>query len=205
MKIIRTLYIAVLFTSTSLFAEEVTLNDDFSSGLDKWDKPSSSAVKIIDEELTNKTKYAVNVAFKEKNIEGFILEFKLKLLKKISNESGHFSIGIDRGDGKLALYLVPSADKLEINSMFYKNGEKKANDRKKFVISQPADTWQEIKIVCNKDEYKLTIGKESFALGKAPGKGGFSLGSYRQPFAIDNLKLVYEKPQDSPTDASVSN
>jgi len=193
-RVIQLSSIAIFFISTLLSAEEITLSDNFESGMDKWDKPSSSAVKIIDEELTNKTKYAVEVAFKEKDIEEFILSFRLKLLKKTSNENGHFAIRINRGIGKWALYLTTSSDKAKIMSMFYENGEKKALNRKTFAISMPVDKFMDIKIICNNDEYKLTIGKEIFLLGTAPGKGGFSLGSYRQPFAIDDLKIVYAKP-----------
>jgi len=193
-KIIQLSCAAILFVSTLASAEELTINDNFDSGLDKWDKPSSGAVKIIDEELTNKTKYAVNLKFKEKNIEGFVLSFKLKLLKKTSDEAGHFSIGIDRGDGRWALYLTTSSDKAEVVSMFYKNDDKKALYRKKIAISLSVDKYMDIKVICNKDEYKLIVGKESFLLGSAPGKGGFSLGSYRQPFTIDDLKIVYEQP-----------
>ena len=41
----------------------------------------------------------------------------------------------------------------------------------------------------------MTVGKESYILGTAPGKGGLTLGSYRQPFAMDDFKLTYSKPE----------
>ncbi len=185
-----------LFSAITAPAESVTLTDNFESGAEKWDKPSSSALKIGNGEMLNKTKYAVNVAFKEKEIDAFELSFKLKLLIKTTDEGGHFAISIDRGEGKWALYLTTakSSDSVKIISMYYKNGEKKPLDRKSFKTDLSKDKELDIKIICGKDDYKLQIGEKSFQLGKAPGKGGFTLGSYRQPFIVKDLKIVYDKP-----------
>ena len=98
--------LTLLLLTITTSAESVTLTDTFESGAGKWDKPSSSALKIGNGEMLNKTKYAVNVAFKEKEIDAFELSFKLKLLKKTTDEGGHFAISIDRGEGKWALYLT---------------------------------------------------------------------------------------------------
>ncbi len=199
MKKTQTLFLtalALLFLTITTSAESVTLTDNLESGTGQWDKPSSSALKIGNGEMLNKTKYAVYVAFKEKDIEAFELSFRLKLLKKATDEGGHFSISINRGEGKWALYLTTgkSSDKAKIISMYYKKGEKKPFERKSFKTDLSKDKELDIKITCGKDDYKLQIGEESFQLGKAPGKGGFTLGSYRQPFIVKDLKIVYDKP-----------
>jgi hypothetical protein len=194
-RIVQLSSVAMIFISTLASAEEATITDSFDSGLSRWDKPSSSAVKIVNEELTNKTKYAGNIRLAEKEIASFTLSFRLKLLKKTSDEPGHIAMEIDRGNGKWKLYLTTTGDKAKIISKFYDNhNPKKGVFSKVIPVKLPVDKWLDITIICNNEQYKLIVGEESFILGTAPGKGGFLLGSYRQPFALDDFKIIYEKP-----------
>jgi len=194
----------LLLTGTFFFcavlsASDISLRDNFSSGLSNWDKPSNRSVKLVDGKLGNRTAYGGYIALKEKNIGDFILTFRLKFLKGAEKQNGQFTIGIDRGYGKWNLYFTSNPSNSQITSKFTpkRNGIKnvKAPFNEVIKLNIPRDKWIDIKLTCNKSLYKLKMENESFILGTAPGAGGISIGSYRQPFVMDNFKLSYSTPE----------
>ncbi len=193
------LFVSFLFFSVVVSVSGTTLNDNFSSGLKNWSKPSSTALKLVNGQLCNLTPYGGYIGLKEKNIGDFILSFRLKFLKGAEKQRGQFTIAIDRGYGKWNLYFTTNAENSQITSKFtpVSNGVKNIKAPFNEVIKPniPRDKWINIKLICNKSLYKLEMGNESFILGTAPGAGGISIGSYRQPFIIDDFKLSYSAPE----------
>jgi hypothetical protein len=63
-------------------------------------------------------------------------------------------------------------------------------------VPLPLEKWIDITLTCNMERYELKVGDQGFVLGTAPGKGGISFGSYKQPFAIDDFKLTYSRPEE---------
>jgi len=187
------------FFSGVLSTSATTLNDNFNSALNNWDKPNNSSVKIVDGQLGNRTPYGGYIALKDKNIGDFNLSFRLKFLKGAEKQNGQFTIAIDRGYGKWNLYFSSNAGNSQITSKFMpkKSGIKNAKAPFNEVIKLkiPLGKWMNIKLICNKKLYQLKVGNENFILGTAPGKGGISIGSYRQPFVMDDFKLSYSKPE----------
>jgi hypothetical protein len=186
--------------STSLrAAEETVMKDDLKSGLDKWETPSNRYIEIIDGLLANKTTYSSSISLKEKNIGNFQLSFRLTFFEDNDVLPGHFRIDIDRGYGTWRLFFTRHDKLSQITSKFYPRDAKKG-DRPLFdeVINTPLPLmeWLDIAILCNNDSYILKIGDKSFLLGTAPGRGGITIGSYKQPFAVDNFKIVYSNPEE---------
>lgn len=194
------LFLSLLFCILSLVCmaeSENTLTDDFESGLGKWDTPVNRFIEASEGQLTNKTVYASGIGLKEKNMGDFKMSFRLKFLKNTEKTAGHFSIGIDRGYGVWNLYFTATGDISQVTSKFVPaEDDSKAKPLFDEVINtqMPLEKWLDIVITCNSSGYELQIDGRSFLLGTAPGRGGISIGSYRQPFAMDNLKIVFSQP-----------
>ena len=193
------LFLAVaLFFPLALTATEKVINDNFDAELTNWNKPSNRFLKIDNGELVNSTVYGSSLSLKEKDIGEFDLSFRLKLLSGGENLSGHFSIGIDRDYGKWNIYLSSNNNNSWVRSQFLAKNWKKGQKplfQQTTNMPLPLDTWINVQIIARKNLYKLKLGDKSFVLGTAPGKGGLSFGSYRQPFAIDDFKLSYSEPE----------
>ncbi len=196
----RAFIFTVLISLASVLSSgQSTITDIFDSKSNIWGKPSTGSIKVQNGQLGNKTPYGGYISLKEKNIGDFTVAFRLKFLKGAEQQRGHFSLSIDRGYGNWVLYFTTNADNSQITSKFTPeiNAVKgaKAPFNEVIKLPMPIGKWLNVKIICGKSLYQLSIDDKNFILGTAPGIGGISFGSYRQPFVIDDLKLTYSKPE----------
>ena len=175
------------------------IQDSFELGLTNWDNPANRHIEIVEGQLVNRTRYSSGIALKEKDIGDFELSFRLKLLSSSEPLPGHFAVVVDRGYGRWHLYLTRHGELSRLTSQFIPADAKK-EDKPIFDETLraplPFDEWFNVTLTCNKNRYELKIGEQSFILGAAPGRGGISFGSYKQPFALDDFKIVYDKPEE---------
>ena len=192
------LVLCLMLTASSLFATESLISDSFDGSWENWTPQKRNAhFKIKDGVLVNHTFYASYLGLKNKEIGDFNLSFRMNILRSKKKTPGHFSIGINKGYGVWNLYFTRIDESLRITSVFTPKDAKKgakALFRERFTINAPIEEWMDVNIVANKDIYSLRVNKETFILGVAPGFGGISIGSYRQPVEIDDLKLSFSEP-----------
>jgi len=190
------LLLFVLFFTRSIYASE-SITDNFDSYLNNWTVPHNKHFKIIDGSLINSTVYTDYIGLKEENIGDFNLTFMLKFLSNNEQMPGHFAITINRGYGTWKLYFTSNKNTSQFTSKFYpaeaeKNAKALFNEVHQLPL--PLDEWLKIEITCNPQRYELKIADQKFLLGTAPGYGTLTFGSYKQPVALDNFAITYEKP-----------
>lgn len=191
------LSLLIVLFAPCLSAADHSVSDHFDADLRQWTEPSSRFLNIVKGALTNNTAYATSIALKEQNVGDFDLSFRLKLLKGEERQAGQFSVIINRGYGKWVLHFTSNANTAKIRSTYTPKGSKgtRLPFNEMITPSLPIDEWIDVTITANAKRYELKVNNEIFILGTAPGSGGITFKSYRQPFALDDLELNYTKPE----------
>jgi hypothetical protein len=188
--------LCVLFLAHSAYATE-SITDNFDSDSNNWTVSHNKHFKIIDGSLINNTVYSDYIGLKEKDIGDFNLTFMLKFLSNNEEMPGHFAITINRGYGTWKLYFTSNKNTSQFTSKFYaagaaKNAKALFNEVHKLPL--PLDKELKIEITCSRQRYELKVADKKILLGTAPGYGTLTFGSYKQPVALDNFVITYEKP-----------
>lgn len=192
------LVLSAFFVFHVSMGAERTIVDSFDAGLENWGKPLNSYFQIKNGMLVNDTPYVSAIGLKDKSIGAFSLSFKLKFLPGAEKLAGHFSIGIDRGHGSWKLYFTRNDKQSLIRNHFLKKDREKGGKRpfdETISLDLPSDEWMMVTLTAREGRFEMKINDKCFVLGAAPGFGGIGFSCYRQPVAIDDLKLTYSEPE----------
>ncbi|MDR0932809.1 MAG: hypothetical protein LBM70_07325 [Victivallales bacterium] len=155
--------------------------------------------KLVDGKICNNTMYAGDIICNIAKMSAFAADFKVKLLPKTNNESGHFSVSIDVVDAKWTFVIYSDANgNYSINRLHIPNS--KTVSRKYFKPQAlPSELFKDalgIKVEFNDEVFKITFADQTFEQNVNAESATLSFASYRQPVEISDLKIEYKKASE---------